>query len=148
MANVRILAAAMLVLAPGAAWAGKPRVDGAKLLDSLLQCQDIADSTQRLACFDAQVGPLKTAREQNKKIFATKVEPQKFVPITVKAIGVTEMGDGSWLIVLADNTIWRTEDIVRFEPARGDMVKITKGALGSFNANIGNQNSVKVRQVH
>lgn len=135
-----ILAGVALLSVPAIAG---PKANAAKLLDALQECQAIADGAQRLACYDSRIVPLKQARTEDKNFLSRRVEA-KFEPLESTARSVTELQPGTWLLVLADNSVWRTNDDVRFIPKAGQMVKIRKGAIGSFLANIGNEHAVRV----
>jgi transcription antitermination factor NusG len=90
---------------------------------------------------------LKQARLEDRD-FAGAPAAKKFEPITSAAVSVTELQPNVWLLVLADHSVWRTDDDVRFEPKAGDIVKVTKGAFGSFLANIGRERAVRVKPLH
>lgn len=135
-------AAAALILISAAPVAAK-KVDAAKVLDSLQECQAIGDPGQRLACFDERIVTLKEARSEDRE-FLSRREKVEFKPIASTATAVTELQPGTWLLVLADHSVWRTNDDVRFYPKVGQPVRVTKGIVGNFLANIGNERAVRV----
>lgn len=137
--------AALVASAAAAPDAGaRARADAGRLLDSLQQCQAIADPTQRLACFDAGIGALKSAREEDRTLFEAPPAPVEFSPITANLDNVAEVEPSVWLLVLSDHSIWRTDDDVRFIPAPGVTVHVVKAALGSYMATIGKEHAVRV----
>ena len=123
------------------------KADANKILDSLQECQAIADAGPRLACYDSRIIVLKQARQVDRD-FAGAPAARKFEPITSNAVSVTELQPNVWLLVLADHSVWRTDDDVRFIPKVGDNVKILKGALGSYLASIGKERAVHVKPLH
>lgn len=135
------VAGALALAAPGAA---KSKINGDKLLDELEACKALADTGARLACYDQKVEELKIARADNKHFLAPEARAP-FEPINSKAVSVAELQPGTWLLVLADHSVWRTHDDVRFIPRAGDAVRVVKAAMGSFMANIGKESAVRVQ---
>lgn len=140
----------------------------------VIKCRAITDSTARLACFDAQVGQLEqaaakgdvvmadraTVRESKKGLFGFKLpslgifgggDDDKDEVTSVEGMIATArtFGYGNWRITLADGSVWEQTDDERpvFDPAKGDKVKIYKGALGTFKMNVAGQRAIKVRRV-
>lgn len=122
-------------------------VDG--ILDSIVKCGDVAESGMRLACFDAEISKLKSVKKVGKPLFSEQKSATRprFTEISSRAVSVSQLGTGTWLVVLADHSVWRTDDIVRFEPKVGDSVNVKRAAFGSFMATIGNQHAVRVRRL-
>jgi hypothetical protein len=56
---------------------------------------------------------------------------------------------GNWLMVLDDDTRWLQTDGVplRFDPKAGMTIRIRRGAIGSFLANIDGQSAVRVKRI-
>jgi hypothetical protein len=140
----------------------------------VVKCREVADPAARLACFDAQVGKLEQAaatgevvmadrasvRESKKGLFGFKLpslgifgggdDDKDEVKSVEGTIAVARpFGYGNWRITLADGSVWEQTDDERpvFDPAKGDKVKIYKGALGTFKMNIDGQRAIKVRRV-
>lgn len=138
-----VFAAAALLAAQGPVAARENTPDAVKMLDALEQCQAIPDPMQRLACFDTRIASLKQARQADKK-FLSRDSSREFKPVESTTRAVNELQPGTWLLILADNSLWRTNDVVRVVPRAGETVKIRKGAFGSYLANIGKAPAVRV----
>jgi hypothetical protein len=115
---------------------------------ALLACRKLADGTARLACFDRESAALVTGGE-----VAQLPPEQKFglspaalaakEPAAARAAEVAELqarlvelkaaGDGRAIFILDNNQVWR-----QLEPGDGllvkpgDVVQLSRGALGSF----------------
>ena len=140
----------------------------------VVKCRDVADPAARLACFDSQVGKLEQAtakgdvvmadrasvRETKKGLFGFKLpslgifgggdaDKDEVNSIEGTIAAARPFGYGSWRITLEDGSIWEQTDDERpvFDPARGNKVKVYKGALGTFRMNIDGQRAIKVRRV-
>lgn len=137
-------ASAVAMLLSGAAAAKDEKESASKILDQLEECPGIADPTQRLACFDSRYAVLREARKKDRN-FLVRAARTEFKPIEAVAVAVTELQPGTWLMVLSDHSVWRTNDEVRFIPEKGQKVSIGKAALGSFVARIGTQHAVRVK---
>lgn len=142
-----LLAIALATLAQTAPAVRKQPTDATKLLDAIIACDAIMDGPQRLECFDKQIAELKAAKQKDVRLFNPGREAEQFKEIISTAISVAEIGDGSWIIVVADQSVWRTTGIVAFEPRRGDAVHIAKAALGGFTMNVGGERAVRVRRL-
>lgn len=140
----------------------------------LVQCKEISDPAARLACYDERVGKLEqaaasgelvvsdraTVKEAQRGLFGFKLPSLKLFgggdddKDEIKSIeGVVAsartFGYGSWRITLQDGSVWEQIDDERpvFDPAKGDKVKIYKGALGTYKMNVSGQRAIKVRRV-
>jgi hypothetical protein len=145
-----------------------------ELFDKLLACRGVADSAQRLACYDQSVGAMEEAekkkdivvvdrkeiRETKKSLFGFTMP--KFGLLSgdkeddkdeVKEInGVVEtarvVGGGDWSLRLAsDAGTWDTDGSLIADPRPGDKVHIKKAALGSYLGSVGINHGVKFRRV-
>lgn len=140
-------------------------------LQSLLSCRAIADSAQRLACYDraAQgfaeaVGKKDVvvidrarAREAKKSLFGFSVpnfaglfgggDEVNQIESTVTA--AFESGYDGWTIKLADGSTWTQTDgaPVALPPRRGDKVVVKRGTLGSYFVKVGSQPGFKAKRV-
>jgi hypothetical protein len=145
--------------------AGTPRS-----MQSLLDCRSIADSTQRLACYDKAAETVVEAINRKDLVLidkerATAAKRSLFgfsVPdfagllgggdlkeIEGTVSGSTNNADGGWTIKLADGSLWtQTDDTpVALPPRRGDKVVVRRGTLGSYFFRLGNQPGFKVRRI-
>lgn len=119
-----IFGAAALLL-PGAASAQKvdPR------LEAVLACPKIADSAQRLACFDSAIAPLRKAAE------AGALEARSLGPKALEARirAMKQQGYDRMLVQFdnGDRWIFQLEGNERM-PKAGDAVTVKRGALGNW----------------
>jgi hypothetical protein len=141
-------------------------------VQSLLSCRSIADSAQRLTCYDRAAQGFATAVEKKEVVIidkarATEARRSLFgfsVPNFGALFGgggedisqvegvvqeVTENGDGSLVLRLADGSTWNQVDDtpVALAPRRGDKVLIRRGALGSYFIKLGSQPGFKAKRV-
>ena len=168
---VAILAA--VFAAGGPAHAGRaaapPR---APAVQSVIDCQSVADGVQRLACFDRTVtgmaqaeakGDLVTIdREQRRAVrrqafgltlptlamFDRGEKGEEADRITAKIASAVTTGGGKLIVTLDDGAVWRqidNNDVYR-TPHAGSTAVIRKAALGSFMMNIDGQSSIRVHR--
>lgn len=142
--------AAVFAVVAGAGMASGGSRDPGALLDAVVACDGIPAPLARLACFDAHVAELKAARLQDVRLFQPPRAQDRppFAELRSTIASVTPLQTGTWLLVLADRSVWQTDDVVRFEPERGDAVRIARGPLGGFVANIGGQRAIRLRSLH
>jgi hypothetical protein len=171
MRLVFLVSAVLVALFAGAVEARDP-IPGPPpiMVQQLLACRAIADSAQRLACYDRQTGTVAQAIEKRDLVMidrprATAAKRSLFgfsVPgfagllgggelqqIEGTVAGATQNGDGGWTIRLGDGSVWtQTDDTpVALEPRRGDKVVVKRGALGSYFFKLGSQPGFKARRV-
>lgn len=140
------------------------------IMQNLLACRSITDSTQRLACYDRASGAVaqalgskdlvvidkKIATEARRSLFGFSVPSfagllgggdLNEIQSTVE--GAIENGYAGWTIRLADGSVWaQTDDApVALGPRKGDKVTVKRGTLGSYYLKLGNQPGIKVRRV-
>ena len=158
-------AAAMAVLASGsAAYAqDKPAAALPEVFAKVLDCREIADPAQRLACFDAAVPALAQAQENKEVRVVTRedvnrtrrglfgfvgsgfglfgndgdeAEEEELKEITgvIKALS----GDvGSFAFTLEDGSVWvQTDGAFINRPKPGKTITIRRAALGSYKASV------------
>jgi hypothetical protein len=172
----RILGLAGAVLAfAGAASAGKT-ADRPELFRKLIDCRVIADSAQRLACYDTQVGALDTAekkrdlvvvdraqmRETRKSLFGfslpnfgifggkadKEIQAEDVSEINATLASSRGIAGGNWSLVLANGAgTWETMNPLDFAPKSGDKVHIKKGLMAGYLGSIGYNRGVKFRRV-
>jgi hypothetical protein len=169
---VSVVAAAALVATPVAAKAPRPISPYVNALD---QCRQIADSTQRLACYDRTAGQLVAAsrsgeinvvdrgqmREARRSLFGFSMPKLPFfagdesvgdtpdkIDTTIKAAG--DIGYGRYRIILTEgNAVWETTEssMSLHEPRAGQKISISRGPMGSYFLHIDGQRGVKGRRV-
>ena len=138
----------------------------------LIACRGLADSAQRLACFDRETGTLAQAItrkdlvvvDRQSRVAANRTLFGFAVPNfgglfggednEVKEIESTVVSSGSngaygVTVRLADGSAWtQTEDTpIALPPRKGDKVKVRRRALGSYFLSVNGQPGVKVRRV-
>ena len=139
-------------------------------VQALLGCRGIADSAQRLACYDRQSGVVAQALAKRDLVMidrerATEAKRSVFgfsVPNFAGLMGGGELnqiegtvtsavpnGQGGWTIKLADGSVWtQTDDApLALEPRRGDKVTVKRGTLGSYFFKLGKQPSFKAKRI-
>jgi hypothetical protein len=145
------------------------------LVTAIDRCRQIADPTQRLACYDSAAGALVSAtssgqvsivdrgevRQVRHSLFGfnlpkipffsgdtTANEAQDKLDSPVKS--VKALNNGYYQIVIADNNaVWiTTEDSINFDPPRpGQKIEIVRGALGNYFLRINGQVGVRGKRV-
>jgi hypothetical protein len=169
---VLLAAAIALTVAPAAAKAPRPM---SPYINALDQCRQIADSAQRLACYDRTAGQLVAAsrsgeinvvdrgqmREARRSLFGFSMPKLPFfagdesagdtpsvLETTIKS--AQDIGYGHYRIVLNDgNAVWETtEDSMSLhEPRSGQKIMISRGPMGSYFLRINGQRGIRGRRV-
>ncbi len=141
-------------------------------VQSLLACRSVADSAQRLQCYDRaaqgfaeamgkrEVVVIDKARanEARRSLFGFSVPNfgallggggDEISQIESTVDGVVENADGGWTVRLADGSTWsQTDDTpVALPPRRGDKVVVRRGAMGSYFLKLGSQPGFKAKRV-
>jgi hypothetical protein len=137
----------------------------------LIACRSIADSAQRLACYDRQSDVLTAAIAKKDVVVIDKARATatrrslfgfsipdfgglfgggddiKQIESTVVASGPN--ADGGYTVKLADGSMWTQTDQtpVALPPERGDKVIVKRGALGAYFLELGKQPGFKVRRI-
>lgn len=146
-----------------------------ELFKQLLDCRNIADSAERLACFDRQSAALDEATRKKEIVVADKQAVQRAkrglfgfaAPVAqlmgfggsdedaneIKEVTTTvesaRQGANGWVIKFADGSTWEQNDQKDFalSPKPGNAARITRGALGTFFVSVRGQSAVKMRRV-
>jgi hypothetical protein len=159
--------------APVASTSPKAPADRAAAFDKVAACRKIADSTQRLACFDGAVAALEAAEKSGDvvvvdraqiheakrqafglenvdafKIFNRGDRPEVIQKITGEIASAVQDGSGRWVLTTADDQVWREAEAETFypEPRAGDHFQIRQGMLGSYFITINNNVAFKVHR--
>lgn len=143
------------------------------LIDNLSRCRNIAADAARLACFDAAMSALDTARQQGDVVVIDRAQARNArrqlfgfqapslsglfgredaaeevdsIETTLARAGRT--GDGKWVFHLADGSEWRQIDSasVQFQNRAGASVRVRRAALGSYQLVVGGSRAVRVRR--
>jgi hypothetical protein len=123
---------------------------------ALMNCRSIADTTERLACYDSKAAALERAektgdvviadreqlRETSKGLFGfgalklpiigTRSNLETPEQIEAKITGLRSLGYGKWEMTLDNGMHWRTSEPGSNDPAIGDPVVIRSGAFTNF----------------
>ena len=164
-------AAAILFMTGSTMGIARPMPSGTpRSVQSLLDCRSIAESAQRLACYDKAAGTVAEAVAKKDLVFIDKERAASAkrslfgfsVPdfagllgggeikeIQGTVSGFTNNADGGLTIKLADGSVWtQTDDTpVALPPRRGDKVIVKRGTLGSYFLRLGSQPGFKVRRI-
>lgn len=142
-----------------------------KRLSAVVDCRKIADSAERLACYDKTVADLDGAEksrevvvvdkdqvnEARRSVFGLRLPRIKLFgdgtdDVTAVESTVTEVGsnrDGRLTFTIEDGARWVQTDSHQVIGVRvGTKVTLTRGALGSFFATFKGSTSAKVRRVN
>lgn len=166
--------AAALLATPAAAQDRKksPPPPSPELFEALERCRGIADSTQRLACFDSTSANLSAAVDskqivviEEKEVQKTKrslfgfrlpdlsifggndndTEADKTLATTIKSLGRAE--GGRWNIGIPEGAVWQTTETLAIIPAIGDQVEIKSGVMGGYFLRVRNKRAVRAKRV-
>lgn len=160
------------VLAAGAEARSVPGTGTPQSVQQLIGCRSIADSAQRLACYDRQAAiidqgiakreivVIDKARATAAKrslfgfsipnfggLFGGSEDEIKQIESTVAQVG--QNPEGGWTLRLADGSTWTQVDDspLGLPPMRGDKVVVRRGSLGSFYLTIGKQPGFKAKRI-
>ena len=169
----RLMIAALVAASPAMA-KDKP-APPSPLVSAIDRCRQVADPTQRLACYDSAAGALVQAtnagtvavvdqneiRKARHSLFgftlpripffsgdSTADEAQRQLDSTITS--VRALNNGYYRVVIADNgAVWETTDSsVSFDaPRPGQKITIVRGPLGSYFLRINGQVGVRGRRV-
>jgi len=142
----------------------------------LIACKTIADSTERLACFDEKVAAFEAAqtnsqiviadreqvREARRGLFGLSLpriklfsgsgdEGDQISQIEGEIASVRGLRGSKWLITLKDGARWQQTAPARSTtrtPKSGDTIVIKRSSLGSFLAKVNGGRGFKVKRVN
>ena len=163
-----------LLLTTSAISAKKPaNVPPPPQVNALLACRSIADSTQRLACYDKTTATISEAvgrqelivfdregvRKTKRGLFGLSIpnlgifdddEENEISQIESAIISYAHNADGGYIFRLEDGSRWSQADgkPIAIAPRNGDKVVIKKGALGSYTLSVAKQPGVKVKRIN
>lgn len=149
-----------------------PNTGTPQSVQQLIGCRTIADSAQRLACYDRQSDALGRAIASKDvvvidKARATAAKRSLFgfsIPDfgglfgggdnDVKEIAstITRVGhnpEGGWLVNLADGSTWTQMDdaTLGLGPEKGDKAVVARGSFGAFFLRVNGQPGIRVKRV-
>jgi hypothetical protein len=168
-----IVSLAVVGLAATAAGAAKAPPAVSPYINALEQCRQIADSAQRLACYDKAAPALITAsrsgdinvvdrgqlRQARRSLFGFSMPKLPFfsgdrsvgdtpdqIETTIKS--ARELGYGKYRITITEgDAVWETTEESFTEPRSGQKIIIRRGPLGSYFLRINGNSGIKGRRV-
>lgn len=141
-------------------------------INELLTCRGIADSAQRLACYDKTAATIGDAVAKQELVVFDKQSVEKTkkglfgfsIPnlgifgddegqinqIDGTIAGYGHNADGGYIFRLEDGSRWSQQDgkPIAIPPRNGDKVVIKRGALSSYILSLGKQPGVKVKRIN
>lgn len=170
MRSCFVAGAALLVFTSSAAWARDEKAPAPPppVFQSVLDCEKITASADRLACFDKTVAALSAAhrgrevavvdrgsiREARRGIFGLSLPRLKLfggdggeeevTAIDSTITGVRTANDGMPIFVLEDGARWKQTEGRNVYAKSGQPIHIKRAAMGSFMANVNKQPGVRV----
>ena len=160
-----------MVLASGAAARSIPNTGTPQSMQQLLGCRSIADSAQRLACYDQQAAAVSNAIASKQLVLIDKARAtaakRSLFGFSVPDFGglfgggdelneiastVTKVGQdpyGAWVVTLADGSTWYQQDDspLGLPPERGNKVVVHRGTLGAFFMRVAGQPGIRVKRI-
>ena len=147
--------------------------DIAAPLQALLACRNIAESTQRLACFDSAVARFVQAVDSGEvvvvsrqqanaarrsafgfnlpslAIFDRSARPEELNRVSGEVESVHRNAAGKWVLTLVGGAAWEQIDNERLPraPKQGSKVEVRRAALNSYLMNVDGQRAMRVRRV-
>lgn len=156
----------LLAAAPGMAAYAQPAQPAPDVFTRVTACRDLRDGTERLACYDRAVAALAQAQAAREVVVVDRQQVQQTqrslfgltVPSVSRLFGegqeqaveetITQVrNDQTGRVTFQTNTgaVWTQTEGRRLARARPGMkVRIRRGALGSFIANVEGQIGVRV----
>lgn len=141
-------------------------------VQQLLDCRNVGDSAQRLACYDRQAAAMGQAIASKELVVIDKARANQAkrslfgfaVPnfgglfgggeddikqIASTVAGTSRNADGGWVLKLADGSTWSQVDdaMLGLPPRRGDKVIVKRGLMGSFYLELGKQPGFKAKRI-
>lgn len=163
----------LLLILASSAEASTPQT-GPTVIAKVVECRSVASASDRLACFDREVAALDTAQAAGDLVTLDRQQVRKtrrsLFGLSLPDLGV--LGDdkpatgadtqiesklrsasrnalGKWTFELEDGARWVQLDTREFsiEPRAGHDIRIRRGAIGSYLANVNGQVAIRVRRL-
>jgi len=168
------LTLAALAVAGTAIAAPPGSTERAAALKQLSECRAIADSDQRLACYDRAAAAVDSAEQAGDLVVMDRGQvtnaKRSLFGFDTSALNIFDRGDperrvvvdnvtltvarayradgGKWTVIMSDGQVWKQLDNTQLfnPPKAGDEAKIRKASLGSYFMNIDGQNAIRARR--
>jgi hypothetical protein len=151
----------------------KDEVAPPAIYQAVVDCRAIADGAQRLACFDRTVGSMASAKEQKELVVMDRAavrearrglfgfsmpklrifggddedEAEQVKEIETTITGMRSAPDGFPIFTMADGAKWKQTDGRILYPKVGAPIRIKRGALGSYVAQIDKRAAIRVMRL-
>ncbi len=168
------LVVALTVAVPAFAKDEDEKIAPPPVYQAVVDCREIADPTQRLACFDRTVGVMASAtaekdlvvldratmRETRKGLFGFSLpklklfgggdedERDEVQEIESSIAALRSAKDGYPIFVLEDGGNWKQTEGRNVFPKVGDPIRIKRASLGSYMANVNKKAGVRVMRLN
>lgn len=166
-----------LVVTPALAKDGNKPMPRSEFLQKVVDCRAIADGTERLACYDAEVARLDEAAAKHEVYMVDKQQVQKtrrtLFGLPLPNLGLFGGGDDednkdnqiaelestvksasyngeAWIITIAEGSTWQQMDFspLALSPKPGMPVVIKRAALGTYKMSVRKQPGIKVKRIY
>lgn len=137
------------------------------VFQAVLDCKAIAEPTARLACYDKAVAAMDAARSSKDLVVADRStmreakrglfgltlpkiklfggsDSEEVTEIESKIKAISKGADGNYVFTLEDGARWKQTEGRETFPKVGQPIRIRKGALGSFLANVNERAAIRV----
>ncbi|MGN6596423.1 hypothetical protein [Sphingopyxis terrae] len=168
---VALLAAFACIAAGSVAAKDKTPAPRPVQIDKLYSCREVADSTERLACYDREVAALSVADQAREITFTDKEtvkktrrglfgftlpdfgifggdDEDKVESVETTVVSASDAGGGRYRIEMADGSVWVQTDnkIMPLRPRPGQKILIKSAALGTYFLSVEGRPSVRARR--
>jgi hypothetical protein len=165
---------ALLVVCAAAAAAKDRPLPPSPLLQGLRDCQKLPGETERLTCYDKSAAAMikaadggdltvvdrESVNKARRSLFGFALPSLPFLTgnsskdfatakLETKLTSFRSLGNGFYRFGIADaGALWETTEASNLrDPNAGEKIVISRGAIGSYFAKIGNQREVRVRRL-
>ena len=174
-AALALAAVSLAIAAPVLAQSRRPpeaMQQRADVVKRLSECRQIADSAQRLACYDAAAAAIDAAEQSGDLVVVdrgqVRAAKRSLFGFDTSALNIFDRGDqpevvddvtltverayrgegGKWVLVMSDGQVWRQIDSepMGTAPRRGSKAEVRRAALGSYFMNIDGQRAIRARR--
>jgi hypothetical protein len=167
-----VISAAFVTALSGAAEAKPKPPTTAPAVQAVVDCRGIADSAQRLACYDAATDALTKAQSSGDLVTLDRQQRQavrrQAFGFTLPSLSMFDVGEkgegvdkldatlasarqdaqGHWTFVMQDGAVWREidDEFLSRDPHPGSAIVITRAMMGSYMLSVDKQPGVRVHR--